>query len=66
MVAETRKQIVYVPEFKSRRETEQVNASHKEGARARVVENARPPFLVEYARLAVRIWFAGWPSSRLY
>jgi hypothetical protein len=64
MVAETRKQLVYVPELQSGRKTEQANASHNEGAQARADEAPRSPFLIDFAHMTTLRWFAGWLSSR--
>jgi len=66
MVAQTRKQLVYVPELRSPAKAEPVNAAQTKGAQAPVVENSRPPFLIYFAYEATQRWFAGWMSSRLY
>lgn len=64
MVAETRKQLVYVVELQSRRERSQVSASQNEGAQAQADEDSRSPFVVDFAHMATLRWFAGWLSSR--
>jgi len=66
MVAETRKQVLYAPTPVRRRQAEKAILARQDGALARAAEGPRPSFLLEHAHLALRLWFAGWFSTRLF